>query len=216
MEVSRIFCCYFFRINFLFLLISGISGCHSKHEPPTEKSKELESVSIEKFDYSLIRPGDFILKRGKGPVSKLITDNFKEEVPISHCGIFVREGDSLAIIHSVTREFGDVDGVQRVDVSRFLRDCAAGYLYIQRFDTLPDLNEQMAARAVHYARQHVPFDKEVNNEDKEKMSCTELLYWCMKDVYGTDYFNRITINRKTFLGFAGLLDSARFTQVKRY
>lgn len=205
------------RICFLAVAVIWVSGsCNYRQDPEPLGKEELKSISPANFDYSRVRPGDFILKRGKGPVSKMITDNFKEEIPISHCGIIVMDGDSLAIIHSVTREYGDQDGVQRIDLSRFLLDCAAGYLYVVRFESEPDLNEQMALRAWHYALNKVPFDQEVKNEDKEKMSCTELIYWCMKDVYRKDYFNRISIGDKTFLGFSGLMNKEHFKTIAHY
>ncbi len=174
---------------------------------------ELQSIARAEFDVSKIRAGDFILKRGKGPISKMITDNFKEKIPISHCGIFVEKGDSLVIVHSVTEDYGDKDGVQEIPVNQFLLDCSKGFLFVVRFKGEAAKNLAMSERAKHYAQQRIPFDKEVDNASSEKMSCTELLYWCMKDVYEVDYFNRIKIGNKELLGFSNLLDTSKFVRI---
>ena len=210
------FFCRFCNIFLCLLLVTLHFSCNRESQESKEKLPRLAGISPASIDLSKVKPGDFVLKRGMGPISKMITDNFKEEVPISHCGIFVVEGDSLEIIHSVTQDFSDQDGVQRININRFLLDCTKDFLYSVRYKSSPGRNEKMAKRAIHYANQKIGFDKEGKNENTDKMSCTELLFWCMKDVYEVDVFNRIKISDHEFLGFSGLLDTAHFEIIARY
>lgn len=202
--------------SFFFVLVLALIACHPGNEDSERQRANMPSVSPQDFNIRLVQPGDFILKRGKGPISKLITDQFHEAIPLSHCGIFVPSGDSLVIVHSVTKDFGDKDGVQEIPVNRFLLDCMKEYLYVVRFKGDSLKNKEMAARAAFYVKERIPFDRQANNAQPDQMSCTELLYWCMKDVYGQECFNRLRVGDKELLGFNGMLDTNNFEVVLRY
>jgi hypothetical protein len=203
-------------LPFFFVLVFSLIACQPGSEDSERQRANMPGVSPQDFNVRLVQPGDFILKRGKGPISKLITDQFNETIPLSHCGIFVPKGDSLVIVHSVTKDFGDRDGVQEIAVNRFLLDCMKDFLYVVRFKGDTAKNREMASRAAFYAKERIPFDRQADNSNPEQMICTELLFWCMKDVYGKECFNRLKVGEKELLGFNGLLDTSNFEVVLRY
>ena len=77
----------------------------------TENKKETISIADKykdakpKFDYSILEEGDIILKRGIGQVSTLMIKYLDEKIPLSHCGIIIKEDTSHFVIHSIAKEY---------------------------------------------------------------------------------------------------------------
>jgi len=182
----------------------------------SDSFEEKKSLSISNCNFEGIKTGDIVLKRGKGKVSSMITDYFKEKVPLSHCGVVVCAPDSTFIVHSVAEGYARKDGVQTILLNDFLKDCQANYFYIVRKKTSQDLSELFASKALAYAQQNIRFDDDANNADKNEMSCTELIYWCQKEVYNSSDLTTIKIINKDVFVFNGLLDTSKYEIIKHY
>ena len=182
----------------------------------SDSNVEKKSLSINICNFEGIKSGDIVLKRGKGKVSKMITDYFKEKVPLSHCGVIVCKPDSTFIVHSVAEGYAPKDGVQTILLKDFLKDCQADYFYIVRKKTTQERNELFASKAIEYSKQNIRFDDDANNADKNEMSCTELIYWCQKDVYDSSDLTTIKIVSKDVFVFNGLLDTSKYDIIKHY
>ena len=170
---------------------------------------------VSDFDTSGIKPGDIILKKGRGPLSAMIVEALKEKVPVSHCGIFVRQADSLCIIHSVSKRYGAKDGVQTIAINEFLKDCVKNSTLVMRYKGGSSVHAGFARHALRYASHNVPFDIEARNEDSLSMSCAELIFHASSEASDISW-TRIKVGNVELLGFQGLQDSAVFSQIKRY
>lgn len=167
-------------------------------------------------DFSEVKTGDIILKQGRGRVSRMIIDYFNEKVPLSHCGIIIKSDDSTFIVHSVAEQYGRKDGVQSILLQDFLKDCEPGYLYITRFKADTSLIRNFANKALYYNTQSIPFDENADNENPDRMSCTELINWCTTTTMGKSYMTSMNFAGKQVFTFAGLLDTNNFTIIKHY
>ncbi len=198
------------------LLLFVLLGCgnNDKAMPPEAGGTALSSFND--LDFSAIQSGDIILKRGKGSLSNMIVKKLAEKVPLSHCGILIRDKDSLYVIHSVAKELTGIDGVQRVDFDTFLKDCVKGCLYVVRYRGDRDKQEQVAEMARNYLSRQVPFDYEINYQDSAKVNCSELVYQALLRSSGKDLFKRIKIQDKYPIAFNSLLDTARFEIIYKY
>jgi hypothetical protein len=163
-------------------------------------------------DLSQLRSGDIIVKRGKGLVSKKITSTLSEPIPLSHCGVIVREGDSLHVIHSLAKEITGIDGVQKMPMPLFLDDCIKGYVYVVRYSK-EDRQDAIAASAGEFLRRQVPFDYQLNNKDAASVTCSELVYWNLKEATGKDCLDKLVIDNREVFAFNSLLDTRNFKTI---
>lgn len=202
---------HWFFIAFILVSFAILSCAESD-----EKKEETKRLSYKNCDFTDIKTGDIVLKRGKGRVSKMITDYLKEKVPISHCGIIIVSPDSTYIVHSVAQGYARKDGVQTILLKDFLLDCQAHYFYIVRQKKADAEREVFANKAIEFSMTNTPFDDEANNTDKKEMSCTELIYWCQKDTYGKSDLTTINFANKDLFVFNALLDSTNYNIIKHY
>jgi len=180
-------------------------------------SKEVvENLSVETCNFDGIKTGDIVLKRGKGRISKMIVNYFKEKVPISHCGIVICSPDSTYVVHSVSGSYARKDGVQTILLNSILDDCTPNYFYIVRKKDTQEKGELFANKAIEYLNQNIAFDDQADNVDKKKMSCTELIYWCQIETYGNSDLTSINTAGKEIFIFNGLLDTTKYDIIKHY
>ena len=178
--------------------------------------KEKKRLSMANCNFKGIKTGDIILKKGMGKVSNMIVNYFNEKIPLSHCAILVCNSDSTFIVHSVAKGYARKDGVQTLLLDEFMNDCEADYFYIVRQKASDAQRELFAQRALEYTKGTIAFDEDANNENKDAMSCTELIYWCQKDVYGKSDLSTIKIAGKDVFVFNALLDTSRYQIIKHY
>ena len=196
---------------FLIILSFFLNSCSNA---PTQEKEERLSMASCNFDG--IKSGDIVLKRGKGPVSKMITDYFKEKVPISHCGVIICAPDSIFVVHSVAGSYARKDGVQTILLKDMLNDCRPNYFYIVRKKTSNEERENFASKALSFSTQNIAFDNEADNKDKTKMSCTELIYWSQMESYGESDLTTIKAGDREIYVFNALLDTAKYEIIKHY
>jgi hypothetical protein len=173
-------------------------------------------ITPSEVDLNGLESGDIILKRGFGKVSKMITQYLDEKIPISHCGIIICEIDSIYVVHSVAKGYAPKDGVQTILLIDFLKDCQADYFYVVRKKSAPESRKRFALKALEFSQQQIPFDHEANNQSKDEMSCTELIYWCQIESFGNSDLTSISFTDKQLFVFNGLLDTSKYQIVRHY
>ena len=130
-------------------------------------------------DKALLREGDIVLRRGEGMLSSFIVRQLRDTVPASHCGILVREGGEWNVIHSLSLDVSETDGVQRCSLDEFMTDCVPGSICVLR--CLSDTTGCLASCARYYLEVHKPFDRHFSLEDTTSFFCSELPYRILKD-----------------------------------
>lgn len=168
-------------------------------------------------DLETIREGDFILRRGFGFFSDYVANslNPSKEIDVTHAGIIVKRNGNWCVIHSLSSDVTDIDGVQIQPLDTFLSYSAPGKVIVVRTkDSDVAFGQEVAARAEVYLKKQVPFDHSGVIDDDEKLFCTEMIwkilekdlhrvslptgyearkkfFYSMGSMYNTDYFDVI-------------------------
>lgn len=161
----------------------------------------------------LLQEGDLILRRGYGVVSSMISNMNDAQYDISHCAIVVKDSNGkLSVIHSVSSDLSDIDGVQQQTLDRFTNESCPNTLVVLRHkgdDSITQHN--IAQRAYYYLDQKIKFDHHFSISDTSTFYCSELIYRVYMDVYKQDYFEeRKKTNHPDFLTFPAFMDSTKF------
>ncbi|MDQ3191646.1 MAG: hypothetical protein M3Q58_08635 [Bacteroidota bacterium] len=194
----------------LFTAVLVFASCNNSPQKETESA-----ISLDKLNelIPLIEDGDFIIKRGKGSISKMIVKKLNEKIPFSHCGIIIRENDSIYIVHSVAKELSGKDGVQIISLKEFLDDSYNGSVKLCRLKTDKKNKESISLNAKSHLKNKVPFDYEFDYENRESFYCTELLYNSLENKLKENIFKKSNIDNKQVLTFNSFLDTTFFTVV---
>lgn len=174
------------------------------HKPYTLTEEEI----------SLLRSGDILLRRGHGFVSSVINELFHTGYNLSHCALLYNDKGQWKVIHSVSSELSEADGVQSETLEKFVRESVPGTLIVVRLSR-PTLDpEQPLIFAKRYLERHIPFDHRFDLKDTTEIYCTELIYLTYLRAYGTDLFaKRLATDHPEFLGLSAFLDSTLFKVV---
>ncbi len=157
-----------------------------------------------------LQPGDVILKRSYGPISNLIIKYLQEDIPVSHCGMVLSDTNGMFILHSISKEFDEKDGVQKTSLEKFFTDCHPNSVYVCRYKNKQQI-PQVIEEANKYVNSNIPFDYDFNYLDKESMYCSELLFHIFQLNNDTQIFNTKFISNKiNLLCFNSFLDTTHF------
>ena len=190
---------------------------HREEEKEIKKNKAITRLSIDEL--SLIREGDFILRRGFGFFSDYVSKNLNDSGPIdvTHSGILVKEGEDWFVIHSLSSDVSEIDGMQKQPLKEFLHYSAPGKIIVTRAKGDSLCGSRIAERAQYYLDKKIPFDHKGHYDDLNELYCTELIwtilekdlkiaspptgekerekfYYSMIPMYSRDYFD-IVINQ---------------------
>jgi len=190
----------------------------------TNNQNNTENENLEKYVhippelpdsiFSLIKPGDIIIRKGNGPLSAHIMSNTQEEY--SHCGIIVKEGDEWKVIHTIggTSSDDDIDGVQLLDLPEFVKHGADSMLFICRPVFADSLDTRIPPLAYKYLEDRIPFDHAFSMYTPEKLYCSELLYYIFKEVNnGQNVFEVRKQHNSYLLLFSTFFDTKKFQPI---
>jgi hypothetical protein len=191
------------------LVLAGI-GWQTWGASSTSSSKT-NSVpyALTPAEMALLKNGDFILRRGSGMVSDMIAKVLNEEYDISHCGLVVERPDGFWVVHSVSNNVSDQDGMQAHRLADFVQQSNPGSIVVTRFITEDD-NAGLSRRAVDHLRRKVPFDHKFDLADTTSIYCSELLWRIVRDEYGVDVFQEAADAERKYFGFSNFFDPRWF------
>jgi hypothetical protein len=95
---------------------------------------------------SLLQEGDVILRRGEGFVSSVINNLSESEYQISHCAILVKKDSVWHVVHTVSSDLSDVDGVQTEPLDKFTGESVENTIVVLRFKADSLQRQQIADR----------------------------------------------------------------------
>ena len=164
--------------------------------------------------YDKLQDGDIVIRKGDGPLSYHLMNGTKEEY--THCGIIYKGDEKWRVIHSMGGEISkeEVDGVQTMDLDKFIQYSADSMLYICRPIFIDSAGTKVVERANHYLDLQVPFDHSFSLLTKEKLYCSELLYHVFKDINeGKNLFVVKKKHKSYMLMFSTFFKEENFTKV---
>ena len=160
-------------------LIAGISflavACNGTQKEPYRLSA---------YDKALLSSGDIIMRRGEEVISTFILNTLNETVNISHCGIIVREGEDISVIHCLSDKVSPVNGVQRNTIDEFTSESIRGTITVVRCKA--DTSHILADGALYYLKKKKKFDHKFDYADTTEFFCSELPMHILSDRLGID------------------------------
>lgn len=201
-------------IIFLALFFLGLTG-YMHHIITTRRVpmyiKANPNYKLSTSEKELLQEGDIILRRGEGFVSSVINNLAESEYQISHCAILVKNNNQWDVIHTVSSDLSNVDGVQTEPLDKFTGESVENTIAVLRFKADSSQRKEIANRSRYYLDRKVPFDDNFNISDTTEFYCTELIYRVALDVFHEDVFaERHQTNHPNYLTFEVFLDKKKF------
>lgn len=168
--------------------------------------------NLEEFSKN-VQDGDIILKMGYGPVSRIISKQLNEKQELSHCAIVYKKDSSEFIIHSVSREISENDGVQKASFDDFYKDIKPNSLFVLRHKSNQQERSKISNFGFIYLKKLTPFDDDFNNGDSSKLYCSELVSLALFNSYKKNYFKTKRIGVANVYTFSSILESSDFVIV---
>lgn len=197
-------------VSVLFLLAwSGVRWWQGTEEAPLSQGQR---YTLAEEEVALLQDGDIILRRGSGLVSDMIAALLGEDHDLSHCGIVVERKGVYRVVHAVSNNISDHDGMQVHALQEFVRQSKPGSVVVCRLRTERDRGA-ISRKAVEYLRRKVPFDHHFDLADTSSFFCSELPWRILLDEYGVDVFQDVGHGEKTAFRFAQFMDPRWFEVV---
>lgn len=152
-------------------------------------------------EISKIHEGDFILRRGFGYFSDYIASSLNDGVTdVTHAGIIVKRGNVFYVIHSLSSDVSDIDGMQIQPLTEFLKYSAPGKIIITRAgNSDAEFGKKVAQQAEIYLAKKIPFDHNGDIDNSSKLFCTELIWQILeKDLAFSNLPTEVTERKKFF------------------
>lgn len=147
----------------------------------------------------LLQNGDIILRKGEGILSNFICDYLADTINISHCGILIKNRQGLQVIHTLSADVSDTDGVQICSLDLFTSESVKSSIIVVRCKT--DTTSLITSQALHYLKLRKPFDRHFKLQDSSSFFCSELPLHILK--YSLD-IDLMTVSPPLFSSFLHL------------
>ncbi len=137
-----------------------------------------QTARLTKADIAQLQEGDIILRRGYGFFSDLIANKLNDSIfDVTHSGILYLKGEQWRVIHTLSSDASDTDGMQEQALSEFLRHSMPEKIIVVRVkNSNKEQRKQIVTRAAYYLAKKVPFDRIGTFDEPSKMYCTELIW----------------------------------------
>lgn len=136
------------------------------------------TTRLSPIELATVEEGDIILRRGFGYFSDIIAKKLNTgSYDITHAGIIVKRLGKLYVIHSLSSDVSEKNGVQIQPLSTFLVHSEPNKIMITRVkNSDTNTGKKIASLAEHYLAQNIPFDPNGNYDDSTSFFCTEIIW----------------------------------------
>jgi len=184
------------------------------HESEKKAIVQYSSVTrLSQLEMSKIHEGDFILRRGFGYFSDYIASSLNTgSTDVTHAGIIIKQNNKFYVIHSLSSDVSDIDGMQLQPLSQFLQYSAPGKIIITRAkNSSANFGKKVAQHAKIYLAGHIPFDHNGDIDNSNKLFCTELIWQILeKDLNYITLPKEITARKKFFYSMNPMYSTVYF------
>lgn len=175
------------------------------------KNESVTRLSTEEI--SQIQEGDFILRRGFGFFSDYISKELNDSIiDVTHAGIITKRNDSLFVIHSLSSDVTDVDGLQIQPLQEFLRYSYPQKIIVTRLKNADKaVGLKISSLAKNYLDKKIPFDHKGNFDDDSELFCTEMIWNILeKDLKSVQIPKETEARKKFFYSMKPMYDTIYF------
>ena len=193
-------------------LVLLLLSCTSE-TPEIKKQRISHQNEIVKQVKEKGRNGDVVLKNGYGFVSRSIVKLMNEEIPISHCGLLIKDSldDNFYIIHAVAKQVSDRDGVQKISLEKFINDVRPEDFYLIRHKT--NSQSTIVNEAICLLNSEIPFDHNYDLKTDDEIYCSEFIYKIFLNTISDEVFTPRTYGTNKLLYFNDLLKHKNFETI---
>ncbi len=160
----------------------------------------------------VLRHGDVIMRRGYGMVSRIIANQLEGSYNLSHCGVIVERDNELYVVHTVSSNVSEIDGMQVHPIAEFVRQSRPQSIVVNRL-----VDEQasvlLAEGALEYLREAVLFDHNFDINDSTHLYCSEMIWRSLKNKAGIDLFEGLYNEEGAWYTFDTFFNPKYFTNV---
>lgn len=128
------------------------------------------------------------MRRGEGLLSTFIVNKLNDSINISHCGIIIREGEEIDVIHCLSDKVSDVNGVQKCTIDEFTRESIRGSISVVR--CMADTSGVLANGAQYYLKVRKKFDHNFDINDTTEFFCSELPLHILSNRLGVNVLDK--------------------------
>jgi len=196
-------------VAFILFTLSVVVWNGEREASAMERSS---TYAFSEAELASLQDGDFIMRRGYGYVSDMIGRFLDEERRLTHCGVVTQRQGEYWVVHAVSNNVSEVDGMQAHRLADFVRQSYPGSIVVTRFRTEQDRGG-ISRRAVDHLRRKVPFDHHFDLADTTHIYCSELLWRIVRDEFDVDVFQNAKDTERKYFGFSNFLDPRWFDLV---
>ena len=160
-----------------------------------------------------IQEGDFILRRGFGFFSDYISKELNDSIiDVTHAGIITKRNDSLFVIHSLSSDVTDIDGLQIQPLQEFLKYSYPQKIIISRLKNADSTaGIKISTWAKTYLAKKIPFDHKGNFDNDDALFCTEMIWKILeKDMHCVKIPTEATARKHFFYSMTPMYDTIYF------
>ena len=196
-----------FILLYIILVLAVLNACN------TDRLRHIETINLVAIPSAIknsFKSGDIIVRKGGGALSYAIMNTTKE--PYSHCGIIVRNHDSLTVIHAIADILSESneDGVQAISLNNFVRLTTDSMLFVCRPIFEDSLGIKLANEAIIMLNKKLPYDHRYNLSSENKIYCSELIYRAFLNATGQNVFKIKKVGKLDILLFETFNDTTKF------
>lgn len=175
-----------FVFGFLFLLLFVCYKAFfyfDKKEEQDQVSINKNNIRLNRSDINKLQEGDIILRRGYGYFSDMIADHLNAKgFDVTHAGILTQQDKEWYVIHSLSSDVSEIDGMQIQKLTDFLKYSQPNKIIVSRFKNTTSLQrKEIATEAQKLLDLKIPFDHKGDIEDTSKMYCTEMIWYILEN-----------------------------------
>lgn len=168
--------------SLLFFVLSCRSKPVKAPEPDPEKMK---------FNYQRIRglsdsalSGDLIFRNGLDEVSRAARSFNRQDTSYSHCGLLMRENDSLFVYHALGGSYNPSQRLMRQPLDSFCNPAENNCVAIYRYPLNGLQLERLKSIVRGYFDAGLRFDLYFNYQSDDKMYCAEFVFKSLNRALG--------------------------------
>lgn len=154
------------------LFIFLCTACNTKYEAVnfTKQFQQIDSIK------PLLKNGDLIVRNGMDDISRTTRSFNRKDTSFSHCGIIVKENDTLFVYHALGGSFNPAQCLMRQPIKNFCNPAQNDKFAVYRYKMNDQQIDSLQKIVRRYYTQKLPFDMFFNFYTDDKMYCAEFVF----------------------------------------
>lgn len=142
-------------------------------EPGSHFQQRMDSTRL------LIKSGDIILRNGTDEVSRTARSFNRIDTSFSHCGIVLRENDTLFVYHALGGNYNPSQQLRRDPIDSFCVPPETDRFAIYRYELNPQQSDSLISIVHRFYAARLRFDLYFNFLTDDRMYCSEFVFKCL-------------------------------------